>query len=118
MLETAATDWMKSPGPYSADMEYFFKMEGLTYHLVTLAEYGRYLHAAGFTDILLTDITAQYRAEAHQELARMQGELHSLMAAELGAEGQAHFLEDWRSLTVVLDKGELRPARIWARKPA
>jgi SAM-dependent methyltransferase len=114
----AAGDWMKSPGPYSRDMEYFFEMEGLTYHLVTLAQYGRLLHAAGFIDIQLTDITAQYRAEAHEELARMKGELAGMMLAELGAEGNAHFLEDWRSLTVVLEKGELRPARIWAKKPA
>ena len=27
------------------------------------------------------------------------------------------FIEDWRSLTVVLDKGDLRPARMRARKP-
>lgn len=113
----AAGDWMKSPGPYSRDMEYFFEMEGLTYHLVTLAEYGRLLHGAGFVDIRLTDITERYRAEAHEELARMKGELAGMMRAELGEEGNTHFIEDWRSLTVVLDKGELRPARIWATKP-
>ncbi|MBI2256821.1 MAG: methyltransferase domain-containing protein [Proteobacteria bacterium] len=113
----AAGDWMKSPGRYSDDMEYFFKLEGLTYHLVTLAEYGQYIHAAGFIDVRLTDITERYRADAHEELARMKGELAEMMLAEMGAEGNAHFLEDWRSLTVVLDKGELRPAQLWARKP-
>ncbi|MBL8708750.1 MAG: methyltransferase domain-containing protein, partial [Rhodospirillaceae bacterium] len=115
--QIAAGDWMKSPGPYSRDMEYFFEMEGLTYHLVTLAEYGQFLHGAGFADIRLEDITEHYRAEAHGELARMQGELAPMMLAELGPEGNAHFIEDWRSLTVVLDKGELRPARIWATRP-
>ncbi|MBK8158248.1 MAG: methyltransferase domain-containing protein [Rhodospirillaceae bacterium] len=114
----AAGDWMKSPGPYSRDMAYFFEMEGLTYHLVTLAAYGELLHGAGFTDIRLEDITDHYRAEAHEELARMKGELAGMMLAELGEAGNAHFIEDWRSLTVVLDKGELRPARIWATKPA
>lgn len=114
----AAGDWMKSPGPYSRDMEYFFEMEGLTYHLVTLAEYGTLLHAAGFVDVKLEDITEIYRREAQDELARMKGELGPVMLAELGEAGNAHFLEDWRSLTVVLDKGELRPARIWATKPA
>jgi SAM-dependent methyltransferase len=114
----AAGDWMKSPGPYSRDMDYFFEMEGLTYHLVTLAEYGTLLHEAGFIDIRLEDITERYRAEAHDELARMQGELAKMMLAELGAEANAHFIEDWRALTVVLDKGELRPAHIWATKPA
>ncbi|WP_374650378.1 methyltransferase domain-containing protein [Dongia sp.] len=114
----AAGDWMKAPGPYSRDMEYFFEMEGLTYHLVTLAAYGRHLHDAGFVDIRLADITRRYRAEAHEELARMQGELAGMMLAELGEAGNAHFVEDWRSLTVVLDKGELRPAQIWATRPA
>ena len=114
----AAGDWMKSPGPYSRDMDYFFEMEGLTYHLVTLAEYGTLLHEAGFTDLRLDDITDHYRLEAREELARMQGELAGMMLAELGEAGNAHFIEDWRSLTVVLDKGELRQARIWATKPA
>jgi phosphoethanolamine N-methyltransferase len=114
----AAGDWMKSPGPFSPDMEYFFKLEGLTYHLVTLAEYGQFLHDAGFVDIRLEDITERYRSEAHEELARMKGELAGMLLAEMGVEGNAHFLENWRSLTVVLDKGELRPARISARKPA
>jgi SAM-dependent methyltransferase len=111
-------DWMKAPGPYSSDMEYFFKLEGLTYNLVTLAEYGRLVHGAGFTDVSLTDITDQVQFGAQDELARMKGPLHDVLTREIGAEGREFFIEDWRSLTVVLDKGELRPARMRARKPA
>jgi len=114
----ACGDWMKSPGPYSSDMEYFFKMEGLTYNLVTLAEYGRFIHGAGFIDVSLTDITEHYQVGAREELARMKGPLRDLLTREIGAEGRDFFIEDWRSLTVVLDKGELRPARMRARKPA
>jgi phosphoethanolamine N-methyltransferase len=114
----ACGDWMKSPGPYSSDMEYFFKMEGLSYHLVTLAEYGALLHGAGFVDVSLTDITDEARFGAREELARMKGPLYGLLTREIGADGRDFFIEDWRSLTVVLDKGELRPARIRARKPA
>ncbi|HVO00750.1 MAG TPA: methyltransferase domain-containing protein [Candidatus Cybelea sp.] len=110
-------DWMKSPGPYSDDMLYFFKMEGLTYHFVTLAEYGQLLHGAGFTDVTLEDITDRARVDAHEEHRRMQGPLHGLLTRELGAEARDFFIEDWRSLTVVLDKGELRPARMRAKKP-
>lgn len=111
-------DWMKSPGPYSEDMLYFFKMEGLTYHLVTLAEYGQFVHGAGFGDVALDDITGEYRVAAKEELRRMKEELFELLTRELGDEVRDHFIEDWRSLTVVLDKGELRPARMRARKPA
>ena len=110
-------DWMKSPGPYSADMEYFFKMEGLTYNLVTLAEYGQFVHGAGFEDVALQDINDWYRAVAQEELARMKGPLHDVLTNEIGAEARDFFIEDWRSLTVVLDKGELRPARMRACKP-
>ena len=110
-------DWMKSPGPYSGDMEYFFKMEGLTYNLVTLAEYGVLVHGAGFQDVTLQDITDQSQVQARGELARMQGELYGVLTQALGADSRDFFIEDWRSLTVVLDKGELRPARMRARKP-
>lgn len=113
----ACGDWMKAPGPYSADMEYFFKMEGLTYNLVTLAEYGQFLHGAGFADIELQDITEENAGAARDELARMKGPLQATLTDALGAEARDFFIEDWRSLTVVLDKGELRPARMRARKP-
>jgi phosphoethanolamine N-methyltransferase len=110
-------DWMKSPGPYSKDMEYFFKMEGLTYNLVTLAEYGQLVHGAGFGDVTLQDITAQNAIDAQGELARMKGPLHATLTEALGDEARDFFIEDWRSLTVVLDQGERRPARMRARKP-
>ena len=111
-------DWMKSPGPYSDDMRYFFKMEGLTYNLVALAEYGQVIHGAGFVEVALEDIAAQYQVGAKEELHRMKAELFDLLTRELGAEARDFFIEDWRSLTVVLDKGELRPARMRAQKPA
>ena len=39
------------------------------------------------------------------------------MVELLGLEKAEHFIEDWRSMTVVLDKGEMRPGRYRARKP-
>ncbi|HEY7687718.1 MAG TPA: methyltransferase domain-containing protein [Dongiaceae bacterium] len=113
----AAGDWMKSPGPYSEDMLYFFKMEELTYFLITLEEYTQKLREAGFAEIRAQDITAANRAEGHAEYARLKGPLFGAMTQQLGEESRDHFIEDWRSLTVVLDKGELRPARFWAKKP-
>ncbi len=92
-------------------------MEGLTYNLVTLAEYGELVHGAGFGDVTLQDITAQNATDAREELARMKGPLYGVLTKELGDEARDFFIEDWRSLTVVLDQGELRPARMRARKP-
>jgi phosphoethanolamine N-methyltransferase len=47
----------------------------------------------------------------------MKGALFGILTKALGAESRDFFIEDWRSLTVVLDQGELRPARMRARKP-
>lgn len=115
--QLAGGDWMKGPEPYSADMIYFIELEGIPYHPTTLAEYGVMLHAAGFDEIKLLDINAWYRDLAKEELARLKGELYGTMTEKLGDKSRDHFIEDWRMLTVVLDKGELRPGRLWARKP-
>ncbi|HNB27588.1 MAG TPA: methyltransferase domain-containing protein, partial [Alphaproteobacteria bacterium] len=115
--QLAGGDWMKGPEPYSADMLYFIELEGIPYHPTTLAEYGVMLHETGFEQVRLEDINAWYRHLARQELARLKGELYGLMTEKLGVAARDHFVEDWRMLTVVLDKGELRPGRLWARKP-
>jgi ubiquinone/menaquinone biosynthesis C-methylase UbiE len=116
--ELLVYDWMKAPGRYSADMLYFFKMEELTYAMDTLEAHGRLLTEAGFTDVELEDATEEYRRDARSEYETMKGPLRSRMVQLLGTEAAEHFIEDWRSMTVVLDKGELRPGRYRARKPA
>ncbi len=114
----AAGDWMKGPERFSADMLYFIELEAIPYHPATLAEYGLLLHQVGFIDVRLLDLNAWYREEAKRELSRLKGELHSALTEKLGIKVRDHFLEDWRMLVVVLEKGELRPGRLWARKPA
>ncbi|HET6161868.1 MAG TPA: methyltransferase domain-containing protein [Dongiaceae bacterium] len=114
----AGGDWMKGPEPYSADMIYFIELEGIPYHPTTLADYGSMLHEIGFEQVKLLDVNAWYRDPANQELARMKGELFEMMTEKLGEEARDHFIEDWRMLTVVLDKGELRPGRLWVTKAA
>jgi hypothetical protein len=41
---------MKGDGPYSADMHYWFEMEGLTYAMETLGAHRRLLDEAGFVE--------------------------------------------------------------------
>lgn len=112
-----AYDWMRGPEPYSDDMRYWFEMEGLTYAMETLEAHGQILREAGFDAIELASDDGWYRRKAHEEYALMKGPLAARMRALLGADQQAHFVEDWRAMTVVLDKGELRPGRYRARKP-
>ena len=113
----AAGDWMKGPDPFSADMLHFIELEGIPYHPATMADYGLLLHETGFTDVRLRDLNAWYREEAKRELERLKGELYQTLTTRLGPAVRDHFLEDWRMLTVVLEKGELRPGRLWATKP-
>jgi hypothetical protein len=99
-------------------MRHWFKMEGLTYAMQTPQAHEALLGRAGFTDIVVEEDGGWYGREAHREYERMQGALQASMLAALGAEKQAHFLENWRAMLVVLDKGELRPAYFHAMKPA
>ena len=102
-------DWMKGDKPYSDDMYYWFKMEGLTFAMETLEAHGRILRDAGFVDIELEDDGQAYRDLCRREYEQMRGPLRTRMIEMLGRETQEHFLEDWRAMQVVLDKGELRP---------
>ena len=115
----AAGDWMLGEGKRadSDDMLYFYKMEGITYNLDTFTAYGQALGEAGFADVALTDTSEAYRRTAHHEHEQMKGALKARVIELLGEEKQAHFEENWRAMTVVLDQGELRPGHIRARKP-
>ncbi len=110
-------DWMKGPGPYSADMRRWFEVEGLTYAMDTLENHGRLLREAGFTEIALSDDGGWYRDCCRAEYERMQGPLRARMRELLGSDKEAHFLENWRVMLVVLEKGELRPGFYRACRP-
>ena len=46
-----------------------------------------------------------------------EDEYHDTLIEMLGCEKQARFLENWRAMQTVLDKGELRPGFYRARTP-
>jgi phosphoethanolamine N-methyltransferase len=110
-------DWLKGPGPISDDMRYFYKMEGLTYAMETPAFHRRVLRKIGFANVTVEEDGGWYRAEAHREHQRIAGELHARASELLGRERADYFVENWRAMTVVLDKGEHRPGRWRAQKP-
>jgi phosphoethanolamine N-methyltransferase len=110
-------DWMTHDGSPSAAMQYFYKLEGLTYAMRPLAAHGALLRAAGFVEIELEDLSDWYRREARREWERMRGPLFPVMAERLGQAGAEHFVENWKAMVAVLDMGELRPGRYRARRP-
>ncbi len=113
----AVYDWMKGPDPYGPEMRYWFELEGLTYAMETLQAHGTLLEEAGFANVSLADDGDWYRQRCAEEYRAMQGPLKDRMLELLGAERQAHFLENWRAMQVVLDKGDLRPGYYRAVKP-
>jgi SAM-dependent methyltransferase len=112
-----AADWCCGPEPFSADMDYFFDLEGLTYSMATLDNYGVNLAACGFTGIELTDISDRFRALSQDQYERLKGPLNKPMRDLVGDKMADHFVENWRQLLVVIDNGELRPGHMRARKP-
>ena len=110
-------DWLKSPGEYSDDMRYWFEMEGLTYAMVTLEEYRALFNDAGFVDVVIGDATPWYRDVARREYELMRGELYPRMVDVLGQEDADHFVEDWRAMVVVIEKGEMHQGYCRGRRP-
>ena len=110
-------DWMKPPGPFSAEMLYWFELEGLTYAMRTPEEHLALLAEAGFAGASCDDRSDWYRKQARDEHAAMAGPLRAELVRLLGEDTAAHFIEDWRALTVVCDRGDLKTVYTRARKP-
>ena len=102
-------DWMKGDQPYSEDMRYWFKMEGLTYAMETLHAHGRILQEAGFEDVELEDDGQAYRDLCRREYEQMRGPLKAQMLEALGREEQEHFLENWRAMLDGARQGRAPP---------
>ena len=110
-------DWLKPAGEYSDDMRYWFELEGITYGLETLEQYTQHIRDAGFVNARSQDATEWYRREARREYALIQGELYPRMIELLGQADADHFVENWRMLVVVVDKGEMRQGYFRATRP-
>jgi phosphoethanolamine N-methyltransferase len=110
-------DWMKPEGEFSDDMRYWFKMERLTYDMKTFPEYEALLRDAGFTEIQMSDRSDWYRRKVKDEYEQIQEELYPRMVERLGKEEADHFVENWRAMMVVCEKGEVFQGYYRARKP-
>jgi phosphoethanolamine N-methyltransferase len=112
-----AYDWMKCEGEYSEDMLHFFEMEGLTYAMETPARHAEILNEVGFVDVEVRDASAWYRRRVRAEYEALRGELYPRLLDLIGPEQADHFVEDWRSMCVVCEKGEMLQAYCRARRP-
>ena len=110
-------DWLKRDATLSEDMRYFIRMEGLTYNLITLQELAHCIEVAGFTDVQTEDASAWYQHEARREYELLSGEGYSQVVELIGEADADHLVEDWRSMVVVCENGELRQGYTRGRKP-
>jgi phosphoethanolamine N-methyltransferase len=111
-------DWMKCDGEYSEDMLYWFKMEGLTYAMETPERYRELFREAGFTNVELRDRSEWFQRKVQEEYELIQSELHSQMLETIGRKDADHFVENWRSMVVICNKGEMLQVYSRARKPS
>lgn len=112
-----ASDWLRGgEGAYSPEMLEYFRLEGITYNMATLAQSAAALRAAGFSQVEIRDRHSWYRELAQRELAAMEGPLSATIVSRIGPERAAHFVANWRQLVLVLERGELRPAHLRATR--
>lgn len=111
-------DWTKSEGAYSEDMLYWLKMEGLTYALKTLDDYASELRNSGFTGVEVEDASEWYRMRVNYEYRLIIGDLYPRMVELLGKQDADHFVENWRAMVTVCDKGEMRQGYCRGYRPA
>jgi SAM-dependent methyltransferase len=111
------SDWLRGgSGPYSDEMLEYFRLEGIAYNMANMEETTATLARVGFLEIEARDRNEWYCDLARRELALLQGELRPLVTERIGRERADHFITNWQQLVRVLERGELRPAHIKARK--
>ena len=114
-----ASDWLRGgSGAYSPEMLEFFRLEGIAYNMASLEESAAALRAAGFGDVQIRDRHAWYLPLAQRELNSMESTLGPLITSRIGEARARYFIDDWRQLVLVLERGELRPGHLKAVKPA
>jgi phosphoethanolamine N-methyltransferase len=110
-------DWMKCEGEYSADMRYWFEMEGLTYAMLTPREQEALLEEAGFAEVSVTDCSPWYTKAVREEYERVRSDCYASLVEIVGAEQADHTIENWRATVVVCEKGEMLQVYSRARRP-
>ena len=92
-------------------------MEGLTYALETLEEYKVHLEKIGYIDIIIKDASDWYLNQVRREYELVKGSLYPRMVERLGQKDADHFVENWRAMLVVWEKGEMRQGYCRGQRP-
>jgi phosphoethanolamine N-methyltransferase len=110
-------DWTAASEEPSEDLRYFFEVEDLSYALELPGAYENYLQDAGFSDISVADDSGWYRRQSREEYDLLKGPLYQQMVDLLGQADADHFVENWRALAIVFEKGDLTQTIFRSIKP-
>lgn len=114
----AVCDWMSSTeAPFSPELDAYIELEGLGFGMASPGRYENALTLSGFQNIDMTDRNPWYRDRVTKECEALSGPLYDGLVQSVGQEFTDHSIEVWQALKVVVDRGELRPTHIRARKP-
>lgn len=113
-----ASDWLiGSEGTPSPQMAAYIAAEGLDFGMASPARYADAMTSAGFVAVRTVSRNQWYRAQAREELARLQGAAGQAVAKVVGADFVAHNIAIWSRMIPVLDSGEHCPTHLMAQKP-
>lgn len=111
-------DWLKIPGPYSPLMLKWFELEGLTYAMRTLDDYETLIVESGFLETSVRDASGWYRDVVQKEYQALKGPYFNQMISRIGQENADNFVENWRIMALICERGEMCQGYIRGRKPA
>jgi hypothetical protein len=73
--------------------------------------------SSGFDEVVTIDATEWYRDEVRREYELIQGGLFPRMVELLGQAAADHFVENWRTMLVVIEKNEMQQGYCRGRRP-
>ena len=108
------TDYCRAPGPPSPGFAAYIAQRG--YDLLPVAEYGRLLADAGFTDVAAEDVTPAFEASLRAELARAAAG-KAAFVAEFSEEDYDEVVGGWEAKLERVAGGEQKWGLFYATKP-
>ncbi|GAC1503633.1 MAG: hypothetical protein NVS1B6_11100 [Steroidobacteraceae bacterium] len=94
----------------------FFRLGGIAYHMATLAESAEALREAGFGNVEIRTRMHAIWSWRSENSRPWKG--HCRIVGRIGPERARHFIDNWRQMVIVLQRGELRPAHLKELKRA
>jgi ubiquinone/menaquinone biosynthesis C-methylase UbiE len=109
-------DWMHTRANYSTKMKAFVEVDGLTFHLTTIAKYLQLLAEAGFAITQVLEKSADALAHSQKDVAFFTGEHREKLISQMGIENYQAYLACWQSQVEIFESGEMQACLVHAVK--